>query len=185
MESIEKLRMAAKGGFYGSIGSVMPNLAILLGEKPNLDYTSILERLADSIEREITELQECWAQEAREYADESAKLAELAHENAELKREIAVKHMLPVDADGEPIRVGDYLQLGNTRGEVVALMYCPANGNLPWEWQCHTGDWCNAAFAHHVKPRTLTDVLADLLDRKMSVTDAEHEISELLGGDAE
>lgn len=36
-------------------------------------------------------LQECWAQEAQEYADESAKLAELAHENAKLKRKIVDK----------------------------------------------------------------------------------------------
>lgn len=78
----------------------------------------------------------------------------------EIEQEITERYMeLPVDADGVPIHVGDCLQLGDTRGEVVALTYCPANGKLPWEWQCDTGDWYNTAFAYHVKPRTVEDVL--------------------------
>lgn len=81
----------------------------------------------------------------------------------EIEAEIAERFMeLPCDADGVPICVGDYLQLGETRGEVVALTYCPANGKLPWEWQCDTGDWYNTAFSRHVKPRTLEEMLLDL-----------------------
>ena len=80
-----------------------------------------------------------------------------------IEAEIAERFMeLPVDADGEPIRIGDYLQLGNTSGEVVALTYCPSNGKLPWEWQCDTDDWYNTAFARHIEPRTLEDVLKEL-----------------------
>ena len=82
-----------------------------------------------------------------------------------IQAEVDERYMeLPVDADGEPIHVGDYLQLGDTRGEVVELTYCPANGELPWEWQCDTGDWYNTVFARHVKPRTVEDVLNDLAD---------------------
>lgn len=82
----------------------------------------------------------------------------------EIEREIAECYMeLPKDADGVPIRVGDTLQLGDTRGKVVALTYCPDNGKLPWEWQCDTGDWYNTAFARHVKPRTVEDVLEEFL----------------------
>ena len=77
--------------------------------------------------------------------------------------EVAERFMeLPVDAGGKPIRIGDYLQVGNTSGEVVALTYCPSNGKLPWEWQCDTGDWYNTAFARHAKPRTVEDVLKEL-----------------------
>ena len=80
----------------------------------------------------------------------------------EIEREIAERYMeLPVDAGGLPIHVGDYLQLGDTRGKVVALNYCPSNGTLPWEWQCDTGDWYNTAFACHYNPRTVEDVLTD------------------------
>lgn len=77
-------------------------------------------QIADEIEHEITELQEGWAQEAREHADDSAKLAELAHENAKLKREIAEKYMeLPVDADGVPIHIGDELETAHGAKMIV------------------------------------------------------------------
>ncbi|MBQ9002153.1 MAG: hypothetical protein IJ087_09900 [Eggerthellaceae bacterium] len=125
-----------------------------------------------------------------------------------IEREIAERYMeLPVDADGVPIRVGDYLQLGESRGEVVALTYCPSNGKLPWEWQCDTGDWYNTAFARHAKPRTLEDVLRDVVtlcanmwkDEKSAfryydvgnvmesgnIADFAAEIRDLLGGDTE
>lgn len=79
-----------------------------------------------------------------------------------IEREVSERFMeLPLDADDVPIHVGDCLQLGDTHGEVVALTYCPANGKLPWEWQCDTGDWYNTAFAYHAKPRTLEDVLRE------------------------
>lgn len=81
----------------------------------------------------------------------------------EIEAEVSERFVeLPCDADGVPIHVGDCLQLGDTHGKVVALTYCPANGKLPWEWQCDTGDWYNTAFAYHYKPRTLEDVLKEL-----------------------
>ena len=120
---------------------------------------------------------------------------------AQVEHEIDSRYMLlPVDADGVPIHVGDYLQLGETRGEAVALTYCPSNGKLPWEWQCDTGDWYNTAFAHHVKPRTLESILCDALadvscmgdgivrhfePDEPYVVELADEIRELLGGDAE
>lgn len=116
----------------------------------------------------------------------------------EIEREIAEKYIeLPVDADGVPIRVGDYLQLGDTRGEVVALTYCPSNGKLPWEWQCDTGDWYNTAFAYHVKPRTVEDVLEEFLhtaadacaetnrELEEQISKYADELRELLGGDSD
>lgn len=114
---------------------------------------------------------------------------------AEIEREVSERFVeLPVDAEGVPIHVGDCLQLGDTHGKVVALTYCPANGKLPWEWQCDTGDWYNTAFAYHYKPRTLEDVLAafaaelhsdriDSLDRRIERCAARYadEIREVLG----
>ena len=80
-----------------------------------------------------------------------------------IEGEIAERFVeLPVDADGVPIRVGDYLQLGETRGEVVALTYRP-DSKFPWGWQCDTGDWYSTAFAYHVKPRTLESILCGAL----------------------
>lgn len=81
----------------------------------------------------------------------------------EIEREIAEKYMkLPVDADGIPIHVGDLLELGDTRDNVAALSYRPDNGELPWEWLSRDdGCWYNTAFSHHVKPRTVEDVLRE------------------------
>lgn len=127
-----------------------------------------------------------------EFVEEDALLAEMIED---VRDEISERFIeLPVDADGVPIHVGDCLQLGDTRGEVAALTYCPANGKLPWEWQCDTGDWYNTAFAYHIKPRTLEDVLAafaaelhsdriDSLDRRIERCAARYaaEIRELMG----
>lgn len=112
-----------------------------------------------------------------------------------IQDEVDYRYMeLPVDADGVPIHVGDTLQLGDTRGEVVALTYCPSNGKLPWEWQCDTGDWYNTAFARHVRPRTVEDVLDDfskslgcksiLADiKRKAIAKYAAELRELLGGE--
>lgn len=138
--------------------------------KEFVEEDAVLAEMAEDVEDEISELQESWAQEAREHADDSARLAELAHE-------IAKSYIkLPVDADGMPIHVGDYLQLGDTRGEVVAFTYCPAKGELPWEWQCDTGDWYNTAFAYHVKPRTIEDVLLDVIEHAVCPSNSWDEI---------
>lgn len=98
---------------------------------------------------------------------------------------------LPTDADGVPIHIGDYLQLSETRGHVVALTYCPCN-ELPWEWQCDSdGDWYNTAFTLHAKPRTVEDVLreyGDAVDRlgqaNVDMSTYADELREMLGSDA-
>ncbi len=115
----------------------------------------------------------------------------------EVEAEIAERYtLLPVDAEGVPIHIGDYLQLGESRGHVIALTYCPCN-ELPWEWQCDSdGDWYNTKFAHHAKPRTLEDVLRDVMtdfadadfnDETIEIITARYigELRELMEGDAE
>ncbi len=103
----------------------------------------------------------------------------------EIEREIAENYCeLPKDADGVPIHVGDVIQFVNEQGGTGAHVEV----NAVSKYYAYYGEgkhFYKASMCRHVKPRTLTDVLADLFERKMSVTDAEHEISELLGGDAE
>ena len=100
-----------------------------------------------------------------------------------IQAEIDSRYMLlPVDADGVLIRVGDTMRtISDYKQHVDGIctdgFYTHKHGN---DYRKNY-----AADYIHVKPRTLTDVLSDLFNRKMSVTDAEHEIGELLGGDAE
>ena len=115
----------------------------------------------------------------------------------EIEAEIAERYqLLPVDADGVPIHCGDRMRLDNGHEGDVWLI-----GVFDIMMSDHTCfDW---AKSHHVKPRTVEDVLEDFLadyddwddgntlgcDREKMR--AEHfekyadEIRELLGGDAE
>lgn len=124
-------------------------------------YDVEINEIADEIEHEITVLQECWAQEMREHADDSVILAELALENAELKREIAEKYMeLPVDADGMPIHVGDVME-GN--GEVLFV----AHDKVVFEEDNASPVYRYAKGQHHVKPRTIEDILRDVWEEAL------------------
>lgn len=115
----------------------------------------------------------------------------------EIEAEIAERYMLaPVDADGVPIRIGDYLKLGKTHGHVIALTYSQYD-ELPWEWQCDSNsDWYNTKFTRHAEPRTVEDVLMDVMsdfadadfnDETLETITARYadEIRDMLGGDAE
>lgn len=111
-----------------------------------------------------------------------------------IEAEIAERYMeLPVDADGVPIRVGDEMMQGD-KFKVCAV--APA--------KIHR--WCvGGTFAYdpsdciHYKPRTLEDVLTEMLDRKTDgvglrefnrdfgafVAHYADEIRELLAGDSQ
>lgn len=101
---------------------------------------------------------------------------------------------LPVDADGVPIRVGDKLIAYNERFDVEGVgdgivIYRNEDDEL--------GELFNPAATVHVKPRTLEDVLVDMLEAAIGYSDAHTDVSlvavekyadeirELLGGDAE
>lgn len=100
---------------------------------------------------------------------------------SDIEAEIAELYMeLPLDADGVPIHTGDMLQLGDTRSDVVALTYRP-HDELPWEWLARDGEWHITAFARHVKPRTLEDVLQSAGVSVAAIEDVAAEIRELLG----
>ena len=75
----------------------------------------------------------------------------------EIEREIESRYMeLPVDADGVPIHVHDWIEVDDKKQRVAAV----AIGSAFW-WEedgCH---WKQSFMCRYVKPRTLEDVLTD------------------------
>lgn len=113
----------------------------------------------------------------------------------EIEAEIAERYMeLPADADGVPIHVGDVMMDGKTPRYAVAV--APESFMMDGY---ETGSFYRPGLAknhRHVKPRTLEDVLIDMLETAVGYSDAHtdvalvavesyaDEIRELLGGDA-
>lgn len=88
---------------------------------------------------------------------------------------------LPVDADGVPIRVGDWL-VGVKRwsGERFQVGRIEFDGE---QWEAVDAETCDAIDAmdtRHVKPRTLEDVLADVARGILSEREGADEIRELM-----
>ena len=78
-----------------------------------------------------------------------------------IEAEIAEKYMLlPVDADGVPIRVGDVVAAQDEQPFEVRAFQLDAFGWFAIE---RLGSHWNVNQLHHVKPRTLEDVLCDAL----------------------
>ena len=76
----------------------------------------------------------------------------------EIEAEIADGYTrLPVDADGVPIHVGDICEMGGVQFKVRQLC---TDGNCWWAVD-GTGEFYIAELCHHVKPRTLEDVLRE------------------------
>ena len=96
------------------------------------------------------------------FNDCSDKLMDLADE---IEREIAERYMLlPVDADGVPIRVGDVLECEPSGTFTVGTI---------GENECVSEDGrvlirFVSRVSRHVKPRTIEDVLRDILNDEMA-----------------
>jgi hypothetical protein len=78
--------------------------------------------------------------------------------------------LLPVDADGVPIHVGDEMEYGRAHGRVIALMLSNYpkkwGGALHWGIQLE-GEQAPTAldgFFHHYHKPTVEDVLREMLD---------------------
>ena len=104
----------------------------------------------------------------------------------EIEAEIAERFMkLPVDADGVPIRVGDVVTV------VTAHGFLPVGGigsGRVWFMYDGVANFDLYENVRHVKPRTLEDVLSELVSdarddmrRDFSVAAYAAEIRELLG----
>ena len=122
---------------------------------------------------------------------------------SEIEAEITDNYMeLPVDADGVPIRVGDDLECNANGYEGTFTVFAIGNisvvGNHNIEWiMDNPSKWFHvASFCHHVKPRTLEDVLMECaqafviddiewdVNANIEIVDRyADEIRELLGGD--
>ncbi|MBQ1449375.1 MAG: hypothetical protein IIZ12_00360, partial [Eggerthellaceae bacterium] len=111
------------------------------------------------------------------------------------------------DADGVPIQIGDVLELPGMDdyypSEVVRLIYDGFedewffDGEVLGSFTGQVGHYDTAGWVHYVKPRTLEDVLVDMLEDAVGYSDAHTDVSlvavekyadeirELLGGDAE
>lgn len=116
-----------------------------------------------------------------------AKAEEIADE---IEAEIAERYqLLPVDADGVPIRPGDKLIAYNERFDVEGI----GDGTVIFRAENdELGELFNPATTIHIKPRTLEDVLADFaaeVERDNNTIETARkyadEIRELMGGDAE
>jgi len=129
-----------------------------------------------------------WGEQWRKIADE-------------IEAEIAERYMqLPVDADGVPIRVGDVVEFGENRnqGIVKALnehMVIAIHVDDGYTNYAKYGLLWNADACRHVKPRTVEDVLMDVMsdfadadfnDETLETITARYadEIRELPGSDA-
>lgn len=99
-------------------------------------------------------------------ATEAAERSELGFSPAALNIDRLVDEIertyikLPVDADGVPIKPGDYMALGDSRGEVKALSYAPYN-ELPWQMQLDEYEWYAIVNARHVKQDTVEGLLKE------------------------
>lgn len=124
----------------------------------------------------------------------------------EIEAEIAANYLeLPVDANNEPIHVGDVLDPPKGSEEYGRLMVTELTydgedwyfkGEIPASFTGQAG-YFNVIGFTHAKPRTLEDVLVDMLEAAVGYSDAHTDVSlvavekyadeirELLGGDAE
>lgn len=84
----------------------------------------------------------------------------------EIQAEVDERYMLlPVDADGVPIHVGDYIQhKDNNPVKVTGVAQNAFHGPMIQTENSITGHWWAIVDeTHHVKTRTIDDVLVELL----------------------
>ena len=89
----------------------------------------------------------------------------------EIEQEIAERYMeMPVDADGVPIRVGDYLESEEYDGRPfpcrgLNVEVCKSGKRwtvcMSYDSYSGTSEYTSARRCHHVKPRTIEDVLGE------------------------
>lgn len=110
----------------------------------------------------------------REYGhDCCARVDDAIHDYADaIEAEIAERYMpLPLDADGVPCKVGDMVEFRGREYEVFGVsedgVYV-ANGDC-WMMLFPRGDM------HHVKPRTIEDMLEEFGSKMHGITTEERE----------
>lgn len=127
--------------------------------------------LLDSIEREVGEMQRALTIDAKPMTDEN--MAESGWVR------------LPLDADGEPIHVGDVMEWVDPDGEVTVTCTVDAVGvGCFFAWDNANGRFaqkCANAYRHHHEP-TVEDVLREFLgEMQANESDPHRTIAEYAG----
>lgn len=110
--------------------------------------------------------------DVREKLDAIADRIDAEHQKAirELNNLADASVLLPVDADGEVIHVGDAMERGDAHGRVIALMLSNYpkkwGGGLHWSIQLE-GEQAPTALDltfHHYRPDTWESIIEDAID---------------------
>lgn len=98
------------------------------------------------------------------YRDSPRMIDGLCKFSDEFEAEIAERYMeLPVDAEGVPIHVGDVIQFVNEQGGTGAKVeVCAVSKHYVYYGEGK--HFYRASMCRHVKPRTVEDVLRDMLN---------------------
>lgn len=102
--------------------------------------------------------------------------AEIAEGNDAIARDLEANGWtrLPLDADGVPIHIGDYLHCDETGRDFPCRGYCCSvgeNGERRWTVECSydaysgTSEYVSARRCHHHHAPTVEDVLREFADR--------------------
>ena len=119
--------------------------------------TSIFIRIGDDAMTKLESLSALW--ELAGHSKTSIKQDDVLNFCERIKQEVDERYMLlPVDADGVPIQVGD--ELHGEHAKPIRRVIAVGNG----EYICDCQVVRHANLYHHVKPRTVEDVLHELLD---------------------
>lgn len=118
-----------------------------------------------------------------EFVEEDAVLAEMVED---VNDEVSERFLeLPIDADGVPIHLGDYLKSEEYDGRQFpcrGLNVEVCNSGKRWtvcmsyDSYSGTSEYTPANRCHHVKPRTLEDVLLDVIEHAVCPSNSWDEI---------
>ena len=126
---------------------------------------SIVRNYCDAIEREVEEAREREYQSGREDAEGAAEFADRLCRAAERREDVTLWGVdytpLPLDADGEPIHVGDVMEWDNGTFTVHELKVTE-DGWTTWDEQ--HGYTVHADECRHHHAPTVEDVLREFVD---------------------
>lgn len=131
----------------------------------------------DAIEREVEELRDRDYRNGREDAKGAVEFADRLCRASERREDVTLWGVdytpLPVDADGVPIQLGDYLESDEYDGKQFpcrGLNVEVCTGGKRWtvcmsyDSYSGTSEYTSANRCHHVKPLTVEDVLREFSD---------------------
>ena len=136
----------------------------------NATTRAVLAGYVDEIEREVDELRDRDYRNGREDAKGAVEFADRLCRASERREDVTlwgVDYMpLPVDADGVPIHVGDWITgKWDAKAKVVAV----TSDDVYW-WEPDGCHWCHADEVRHHHAPTVEDVLREFAEK---ITDSQ------------